>query len=794
MTIKTLFIATEDQKFIDNMIFRSKQIILVALLLMLLMTAAVLVPHVPLFVTVPLVLIGTLLIPGTLLIISLNIKLHAISEYILSAIPIGLCFLLVWGLGINWLLPIIGIANPLSTIPLVFSFDIAMVILALYGYFYRKNFSLVCGKIKINRISLIFGMIPLLFLATSILGVGVLNNFGPGTITLVMLCSIAIYVIALIWRHASIQEWVYVVALYLIGLSLLLMYALRGAHILGWDINQEYQVFQMTLSHHLWKMSYYPGLSYNACVSITILPTIFTELVHVHTEYVFKVLFQILFAVTPVMLYFFAKRYMNAALSFLASFLFLSQTWFFEQMPALIRQEVAFIFYLGLLLALFNVGISKRTRYLIFSLCTIGLVLSHYSTAYICLALLCGTFILSSCIQFFYKPLRHRTAVLVPVMLLVPLLSVLLWQGIATHTSRGLVKFTTNDNGIPVTVVTTEDSGLDKEMQTTGSSPQINMQQQIPVKSTRTLFLRDFFFNTDQNTELNILEAHHALIGIYRIKGDYQVYSDAEVSGYVPTVLDENNKVPSRLPDTIVFLLEIFERAGKVLVIVVFPLIGIAGLYLAVRRNPAKGDFDFLMISVVAYLLLASAVLIPYVGEYYNVTRLYLQMIPMISVATILGGVALMRRFMKHQVRILGIIAALLFCSLTGVFDQFTGGNPRITLNQPPSTLDEFYIHDSEIAGAQWLSRKRNADDMVQADVISNLRLESFGNMDSNNTAIFPETIAKDGYVYLTAMNLEREKAFVLYKNNLLEYRYPLTFLRNSKNLIYSSGGSEIYR
>jgi hypothetical protein len=70
-----------------------------------------------------------------------------------------------------------------------------------------------------------------------------------------------------------LPENIYPYALYVASVSILLMFSLRSHHIVGYDINKEYEIFQVTKNNLLWNFSSYPH-DYNSSLSISILPSI----------------------------------------------------------------------------------------------------------------------------------------------------------------------------------------------------------------------------------------------------------------------------------------------------------------------------------------------------------------------------------------------------------------------------------------------------------------------------------------------------------------------------------------
>ena len=61
--------------------------------------------------------------------------------------------------------------------------------------------------------------------------------------------------------------------IYLLSLSLLLMTSLRGWFVTGHDIQREFRVFELASGQGVWNIESFPD-AYNACLSVTILPTI----------------------------------------------------------------------------------------------------------------------------------------------------------------------------------------------------------------------------------------------------------------------------------------------------------------------------------------------------------------------------------------------------------------------------------------------------------------------------------------------------------------------------------------
>jgi uncharacterized membrane protein len=165
------------------------------------------------------------------------------------------------------------------------------------------------------------------------------------------------------------------------------MTSLRGWLTTGHDVQREFRVFQLAANHGLWDVRLYEN-AYNACLSVTIMPTVVQHVTGVADVFVYKTVFQLLYAVCPVIIYLIARRFATCLIAVLAAIYFIAFPTFFTDMPFLNRQEVAFVFVGLALLVITNQGWSVWARRLGFVVFAIGVILSHYSTTYVLLAVL----------------------------------------------------------------------------------------------------------------------------------------------------------------------------------------------------------------------------------------------------------------------------------------------------------------------------------------------------------------------------------------------------------------------
>ena len=76
------------------------------------------------------------------------------------------------------------------------------------------------------------------------------------------------------------------------------MTSLRGRYTTGHDVQHEYYVFELAHANWHWSIADLND-PYNACLSITILPVMLAGLLHVSDVMIYKLLFQLVFALGP---------------------------------------------------------------------------------------------------------------------------------------------------------------------------------------------------------------------------------------------------------------------------------------------------------------------------------------------------------------------------------------------------------------------------------------------------------------------------------------------------------------
>ncbi|HEY0196101.1 MAG TPA: DUF1616 domain-containing protein, partial [Methanobacterium sp.] len=362
------------------------------------------------------------IVPGFLVFLILNLKkINPVKKIVLS-VGLSISFLMIIGLALNSLYPLLN--QPLSFAPVFITLNLFVILLATAAYWCNRkalddNFGFkldLNGKLKAPLIFLF--LFPLL----AILGTYLMNTAQNNILLLAMLILIPPYLVAVVYLRDRIHSNTYPLALWLIGLSLLLMHGLTSNHLLGIDVHLEYYSFQLTQLGYHWDLNTYYN-PYNACMSITILPMIYHVLSGMGGEYIFKLFMAIIGSILPLIVYLVAKKYIAAKYAFLAALLFIFQLFFINLLGA-VRQEIAIIFFFLTIMVVFDTKIDKWLRKALIVLFIFSTLISHYSTAYVAFLLILPILLY----PFFKNLIKERKLVFTNFdILIISLILIAIW-------------------------------------------------------------------------------------------------------------------------------------------------------------------------------------------------------------------------------------------------------------------------------------------------------------------------------------------------------------------------------
>ena len=376
-------------------------------------------------------------IPGFVIVKLLKQDNLGLAETVLFSVGLSVAFVMLAGLVVNEVGLLVGISQPLEPSLLVLVFS-GFVLLGALACYFRDSQDLQPVGLTKGTVAKVFVLCLLPVL--SIVGAYIANVTGNTSILLLALIAVLAVFIVAAFSKQLITPKLYLITVFTIALTLLFHYTLISNYIQGADIKVEYYLATLTQSQGFWNATAsFTNLQFgrfDSLLSITILPTIYSNILNMNITWVFKIVYPLIFALVPLALYLLWRGKFGASVAFISVFLLISQVTFYTEILALTRQMIAEVFFVLLFLVLFSKSLRSRNVKILFVIFGFGLIVSHYA-----IALLFGFFISLMWLLGYFtkKPNRHLSLSMV-VLFLVLMFS---WYAI-TISSATLTSITTD--------------------------------------------------------------------------------------------------------------------------------------------------------------------------------------------------------------------------------------------------------------------------------------------------------------------------------------------------------------
>jgi uncharacterized membrane protein len=715
------------------------------------------------------------------------------AERVALSVGAVLFALIVGGLGIDVVLPHLGVPRPLALRPVLISIDAMDVGLMVWR--------IHVGAVESRLLTSLRALNPrewrvLTFSAVCVpvvvAGANRLNNGSGDAVSMVGLAGIAATFAVLLWWREEIRDSVVSGTTYLLSLSLLLATSLRGWYVTGHDIQQEYLVFQLTKDHGVWNIGLF-RTAYNACLSITILPTEIWQLVRVDDPYVFKVFFQLLFAMCPVLVYLLARRHWSKQIAILSVVYFAGFPGFFTDMPFLNRQEIAFLF-LGLaLLASSTRRWTVRQRRTGMVVWGVAVGLSHYSTMYIFVGTLAVAWGAERGVAAL-NWLRNRepksekssrlswrtsTRTLTAAVVLVAGLIAFGWSGLITRTGSS--------------VVTTAEDAFPPLFHTTGAGHSVD--------SNYGLFSGGGPTNAQLLAQYQKQTLHDRKVAFQ--PGTYlplpkALATPAHVVGTPSLPVTKFGRLFADVhlpPSVINGIVRGLASKGEQ----VFIGLGLLTLIFVRRRRRQVGK-DIIYLAIGSVVMVGAVTVLPGLSVSYGVLRTFEQALIVVAPFLVVGSLAVFKFLGRvWSLRAASVLAIVFFVSTIGVMPQLLGGYPaQLNLNNSGVYYNDYYTHPQEVEAVQWLGTQPGTIPTgVQAENYTDRYYFSSSNdinPEQTITDVYPTLIRKPTWVILGFSTVHTGIAAAAISGDLIDYRYPMSVLNQNKDLVYDNGGTLIYK
>ena len=705
-------------------------------------------------------------LPGWLIIYTLRLNNLDLTTKIVLSVGLSVAFSILFGLMLNASLLAIGYTKPLSTASLLISFSIATIILAVVAYIRNKEITFSFSNLKLTTREKMLLVVPSLFPLLSIVGMRIINLTDNNVLLMVLFFLIPAYVIFISFYRRKVPQRLYPSLIYLISISLILMFALRSNHLIGSDIHELYYAFQMTLDNLHWRIT--TNTLVDAILGTSLLPSVYQSFLNINQEYLYKVLYSLLFSISPLAAYIIAKKYLGNFYAFLASYFFMSQV-IFLRAEGSASTITAILFFSLAIMVLFHDGMNMFARKLLFIIFALSCLLSHYSTSYIFFFVLLLTWIGMQTIPRVLPGKRK----------------------VATSSENPITEGAPSNSSLRGVMPRSDANANNTSQSATFNIPQSYLKGGITLNVVALFFVALFFWYSQ-------ITAYPFRAGVGLIHKTFTNLNqwfllEAETKG--PTIAAATGEAIYTLPQQI--------RVVFSWLTIVFIVIGVLYTLARYKRmisvpksGDAKPDFlgskfevEYFVLTMACITILGLSVLLPYVMKSYDMERTYFQMLTVLSTFFVIGGIMIAQwlKARPHWI-ILAVLIPFFMCT-TGIMYQISGVPASMILNSSGSEYEQWYIHDQDSYAAKWIKEHGKERVKIYSGVgrgdrvlISQGKIPTIQTRGLSFLRHYQQGKKIDGYIYLRYTDITFGRVVT---------KYPDIF--SGRNKIYTSNGSQVY-
>ena len=534
------------------------------------------------------------ILPGVLILQNLKLNKLNTIETILYSLGLSITFVMFIGFFMNVLYPPLGFSKPISTLPLSITISIFILILSAINYLTNKHFS-ISVSIDIKKTNKLFS--PSVLLLTllpvmSILGMCMFNFYGNNLVLLILI--ILISAVVALASFEIIPDKHYPLAIFAIAIALVFYGSLITFYIVGdsRDLATEFYYYDLVMLNSYWDSTIYGNV--NAMLSISILPVIFSKLLNISGEWVFRIIYPLIFAFVPLTLYQAYQKQTDAKSAFLSIFFFMAMPVFFNMVPILARMCIAELFFALLILLIIEKNISRVKSVLLSIIFAMSLIVSHYGISYF---------------YMFY--------------LLVFILALFIVEKIHTNNFWEVLRKPIKKYWVPVDEL-------------------IKSRQSDNRTITRRFVLIYIIFALSWYMYMSSSSAFNDIVHILD-----HVYDSIFTDLLNPAAREDSIHVALGGGSAAVSLWHIINRYIWHIT-ELFIIVGVLSLIL--KRRELKFGYEYVVLSIISSILLAMCLVLPFFSTYFSMERIYHITLFFLAPCCVIGGQNIFR-FVSKQLK-----------------------------------------------------------------------------------------------------------------------------------------------
>ena len=699
-----------------------------------------------------------LIVPGVALLRALGIDGEAVALHPVYVPAASMLVLFGSGLAVDLAGPVVGISEPLRAAPVLVSLLIVCAAL-LFGSRNAPPETDIPWSSLSQPVRFVW---PLLMPLLSAAGALRLNNGHTGRVADLAVLLVIAVLIATFLLAPRCDDTLLVVIVFAASLAMMWSYALRGSLVYGFDISSEYYSLSQTLTSGVWHVAH-PNDAYGAMLSLTILPAQLHAVSGISGLMIFKFVFPVIGAFFPVAVFSLARRALDGRWAFMAAALVIMQQTFFQQLPALARQEIAMVFFAALMCAVLDSSQALRARWTFVCLLSLGMVLAHYSTAYLAIPLLA----IAAVIQWgtsWFRPVP-RIAGVALLACAVSAVGATIWYGSLTHSTSNMTQFVTAAEGQGLNLL--PNSGAN-------------------VVST--------YLQGESNQTYTPAQYQSSIAASYKVNDGFIIpLPNAGQAQYALKPADDpSSPVTWQLGATV------FNLADLLLQQLINVLAAVAAAVMALRRKAPLIARQIGLLGLAGMAILILVRVSGTVAEEYNPQRAFLQLLIVLAVGICWLFQLIGAKWARTRLAILTLGAAALglyMFGTSGVGGIFVGGGTAANLANSGNDYQEFVMTGQDLAAASWVDQTAPIGQFIYADHYAQLRLDTVAgpSLPGVFDAITPETLDQHAWVYASSVNLQHGIVRSLVGSNVTSFAFPSRFLDSNYDVVYTNGSSEVF-
>jgi uncharacterized membrane protein len=703
-----------------------------------------------------------LTVPGVILLRALRVPGKVVSSFLVYIPCASMAVLMASGLAVDLAGPLMGVNEPLRTAPLLTGLEVTC--LALLGSTIKctQEVEIPWQSLQPSR-----SIWPFIIPAAAIIGALQLNNGDGNAAAVAMLCGCLIMLTVAALFSAGLDERLLSLILYAADLALMWNYSLRGDLVYGFDIGTEYYDLHQAVLSGIWHTGH-SGDAYGAMLSVTIMPAQLHFLSGVSVLLVLKLVYPAVSALFPFAIFCLARVVLTRSWAFIAAALFVVQDLFAQELVALARQEIALVAFAGLIAAVLDKQLARRSRWLLVALLSVTMVLSHYSTTYVTITLLFLVMLLQWTASWF-RVIPRVTGTIVLAFVLSSA-SAIIWYGAVTHSAI---------SGVGQVAQSVDKQGLNF------------LPNQSPGENPITAYL-----NGNTSTPMSAIKYERLVHAEYKTHEPYITpLANAGLAKY-----DLRDSAPPAAPVRSEFGYGTVQLVSLLVQQSLYVLAAVGSLMMVLGRKVTLLARQIGILGLAALIFLLFIRVSGTLAVVYNQDRALLQAMAILAIPICwcLQSLVGQRKRWGYGLLMLATASlACLFISSSGLLNVALGRENATNLANNGEDYERFYMTAPELASAQWLGTEIRNGQLVYADRYAQLPLVAMTGIGGNSNILVgdvtPLTLNAHAWIYASQTNIVDKRARALFDDHTVTYNFPESFLDANYNLVYTDGSSEVF-